>query len=308
MTESITDILSGKGADAPAPERLVDEPEAIVGSELDSPAQTNLPEERQEQPRSQEERLGNGKQDTVPLAVHLEERGKNKRYTEALSDVERRLAEKDAADRAQFAQIMQLLQRETQQPPPQPKDQFEDFPGASREALKPELEARDRRLDEMNSRFERNSKRQAIKEYGEETVQEAFAAVQKFSQSEQAKGFVQYLREQSDHPYEDIVQWYNEQKRGQIVRDPRVSSILDKASQDPSIVDRLVSVLNGQQSVQQQNALQQLAPEAAHRTQPTDFGSMRTASPRDGAGYAGPPAIGDILATVGKPRPRTIFK
>ncbi len=122
--------------------------------------------------------------------------------------------------RTQLAQLqgqVELLSRQTRQPQVAPKVEepkptpeiWEDPNGFVQAALTPVQQ-------QLQQQAERFSMRMAVKEYGKDVVQEAYAALGAAMQAGDPSARAEYQRiKASDDPYEDIVQWH---KRSQTLK------------------------------------------------------------------------------------------
>ncbi len=291
MTESITDILSGAGATASAPERIVDEPEAIIGADLATPEQTQLPESREE-PQSDEDQQVGGK--TVPLAALQKTREQgNKRYTEAvmdfdrrMADAERRQAERDAKFEARFVELAQ----QRQQQPEDPSGEFYSDPvGAARRIAREEAQAAQAGNQNLSTEVMKIS---AVLTHGAEKV----AAFEQYvgeaiARNDPDMEFLAGQMRSSRDPMGTGLKWFEQRT-------------FDPAAKEAEIEARVLAkygIAPGEGQQQQAPQRQQIDPRSMPSTSITDSSS---AAPRTGTGWAGPAPIGEILAA----KQRSIFK
>ena len=120
---------------------------------------------------------------------------------------------------------LEMLQRQNA-PKPEPTpapDLFENPTGFAKhyaqEVAKEAMSPLERRLQAAEARLEANSRREAFKEFGQETVKTAYSWLVNGMQSQDPNVFHTYNQAmQSDHPYETIVNAYQELSFVQQVR------------------------------------------------------------------------------------------
>lgn len=121
--ETLDNILSGEGTNAPAPEKI------------EEPKETK--EVRETEP--QDEVIESNGRKMVPLEALTETRGKVKRYTEEVADFRKQLQETNAAWERRMSDVLQAVRQPPQQPQEKP-DFFADPNAATDAAIKAALE------------------------------------------------------------------------------------------------------------------------------------------------------------------------
>lgn len=101
----------------------------------------------------------------------------------------------------------------------------------------------------LQQQAERFSMRMAVKEHGEQAVQEAYAALGTAMQSGDPSAHAEFQRiRQSDDPYEDIVQWHTRQKTLKTVgNDPNawLEAEMEKRLADPAYQAKVLERIQG---------------------------------------------------------------
>ncbi|EKS37765.1 hypothetical protein [Afipia clevelandensis] len=284
MTESLDNILSGSGGAVPEQNTQVEEQVTQVAEGEGQQEQAEASEQGEQQ---------QGGQKTVPHEALHAEKQKVKRYTEEVSSLRQEIADRDAAWERRIAQIIDAQKPKPE--PQQPPDQFEDFTGAARHALMPDLQQYDSRIEAQNARWQKRSLREAERDHGKDIVKAAYSAANQWisSGAPEAAAFKKSLIEESDHPFEDMVAWFKGHQRSALVQDERVSSLLDKLNENPDIVDKLQLFLENPSQLQQGEGQQTQQRQA---TMPSNFATARNVANRStGPAWAGPAPLQDIF-------------
>lgn len=231
------------------------------------PEKVETPEPaQQERPRDEHGRFATKAQEEAPEPAPEPEKPEPK--TEGIpswrlkEEAEARRAAEERASRVEreLADIRRQLQS-TQKPaePDKPAPEIWDDPnGFVQAALTPVQQA-------LQQQAERFSMRMAVKEYGKDTVQAAYAALGTAMQAGDPSARAEYQRiKQSDDPYEDIVQWH---KRSQTLQkvgdDPEkwLEARLEERLKDPTYQAQLLERIRGTAQQQpQQRPVTQLPP------------------------------------------------
>lgn len=175
----------------------------------------------------------------VQPAVEIEPGRVPQQALHASREKEREARQEAETLRTQLAQMqgqIELLSRQTRQPQAAPKVEeqkpLEPWDEGYTESILTPLQ------QQLQQQAERFSMRMAVKEYGKDTVQTAYAALGAAMQAGDPSARAEYQRiKQSDDPYEDIVQWH---KRSQTLKtvgdDPNawLEAELEKRLSDPT--------------------------------------------------------------------------
>jgi hypothetical protein len=271
--QPLDNILSGSG-EAVSPEAEKPVTQETTQSQTETPAQTDT-----EEP----EALDVGGQKMVPQQALHASREKVKRYTEQVAAFEKQMAESNAAWERRFTQMVEAVK------PPQPQqqapDQFEDFNGAARHAVAPQMQ-------ELSKMLMANARLTAETRFTEEKVN---AAEQAFMQAVQTQALDQadYQRVvNAPNRFAAAVQWHQRQEaQKEIGTDPAAY----KAKVEAEIREKVLAEL--QQGGQPQ-ATQQRAPGAM----PSNLAAARNVGSRSVQPFA-PRDINDIFAKPPQPRP-----
>jgi hypothetical protein len=165
---------------------------------------------------------------------------------------------REEADRARAAerraealqtQVEALLARFQPQQPQQPKpraDMFENPSGFVQEEVSPLIEPLNQQLTQVREFY---SKRDAIREFGAETVSAAFVAIENGLRSRDPDANVTYMRlMRSLDPYGDMVRWHQQQVAfSQIGGDLTAYNkrILDEAMKNPEFQAQVIAAARG---------------------------------------------------------------
>lgn len=274
MAESITDILSGTGADAPEPERIVDEPENLIGTDLvanqphpDEVKPAEKPAEKQPEAKQEEPK-------TVPLAALQEERGKAKRYTEEVIDLRR-----------EIAGIKGLLEQRQQQPQEKP-DWYTDPDAVFSERLGGALNPVQAKLAKAEGDLLRLG---AIVTHGKEKVSAFEAYIQEaMERNDPEMAILSAQMRASPDPVGTGLKWFEQRT-------------FDPAAKEAEIEAKILAKYGIKPNAEQQPEQRQTQPAPV---MPSNFADVRNAGSRNGSGWSGPPPIGDVLAAGRK----SIFK
>ena len=198
-------------------------PEVKTEALAEAPAQEETPHQ-EERPRDEQGRFAKQVEPepepkTSPQAEQAKEEANvpSWRLREVREEAERRVAETNAQWQRQF----EMLQRQNQ-PKPEPTpvpDMFENAPAFAKHYAQEVMSPLEKRLRAAEARLEANSRREASKEFGQETVKTAYSWLVNGMQSQDPNVFHTYNQAmQSDHPYETIVNAYQELSFVQQVR------------------------------------------------------------------------------------------
>ena len=226
----------------------------------------------------------------VPVAALQAERQKVKRYTEEVADFRKALTETNASFERRMAELVEAVKPNAE--PVAAPDQFDDFQGATRHAVKPEFDRYDQSLEAQNTRWEKRSQREAVKEYGADIVKQAYEAVGKFvdTGSPEAGRFIEYLRKESDHPFDDLVQWHKKQQiKAEIGDDP----VAYEAKVETKVLAKYG--LTPETAAQSQQGGQQQQEQPAARVAPSNLAGATNKGARTGPAWAGPASLSDIF-------------
>lgn len=267
MTESLDNILSGSG------EAVTEQSTAV---EENVTQQIPEGESQQEQQTEATEQGGQAQgQKMVPHEALHAEKQKVKRYTEEVADFRRQLSETNAAWERRMAQLVEAVKPKQEQP--QAPDQFEDFQGAARHAVSPDLER-------VNSTLMANAQLIAGIKYGDDKVTEAeqaFLEAARLNRLDQAD-FQKVVS--SPNRYAAAVQWHQRQQaQAEIGDDPAAY----KAKLEAELREKLLAELQseGAQQTQQRPAVM-----------PSNLASARNVGNRGtGPAWSGPSTIDDIF-------------
>lgn len=183
---------------------------------------------------------------SIPPAAIAASRQKAREKEQEAETLRREMAEL----RGQIQVLSQRPQQPAVQPQPKPETPaLEPWDPGYDEYVRAPL------VDQIQKQAERFSMRLAVKEYGKETVQTAYAALGQAIQAGDPSARAEYQRiKQSDDPYEDIVQWH---KRSQTLQkvgdDPEkwLEAELEKRLADPAYQGKLLERI---QATASQNA------------------------------------------------------
>jgi hypothetical protein len=209
---------------------------------------------------------------------HAEREKVAKRYTEQVAEFQRSAdeARREAAEtKRMLAQFLEQQQTARQQQEPEP-DVFDDpkrFVSHEVAPLKTEL-AQQR---------EYWSRRDAIREHGEQTVSAAFSALHEAAMSgdPEAVEAVRHVRTRSVDPFGDIVQWHRKQER--------LSPDYDERLKQKHEAEFREKYGLGDEAAPQR---QQQAPAL---NLPSNFAAARNVGVRNGPTWSGPTTIADIF-------------
>lgn len=169
---------------------------------------------------------------------------------EAKEAAERRAQE--AADRAaQFERQMSALQQQmaSLQKPQEPVDPWSDLPGFVNTGVREQI---DPIRGEITSTREYYSRKDAIREHGEEKVNAAYQALGKGLSSGDPEAAMTYQRAmQSIDPYADIMKWHTRVSlHSEIGGDINAyrQRVMDEALKDPAFLAKAVEAVRGQQT------------------------------------------------------------
>jgi len=271
VDETLESILASKSAPADSPVPDADEKEALITDPVENKIGTD-----QVEGESPDDSKNEPQPDKVGAAFKGVREGERKRYTEAITDFEKKLEAQNASWQARFDQLTAAL---TPQPPPaQAPDFFENPQGAVRAELEPLVRA-------QAAQREQFSLMMAAEKHGEQIVNEAYQWLAARKGQDPQAFQADYTRIMSaPHPY------------GELVKTFKQSQVLREIGDDPaSYKERIkAEILAELQSDGRSPTApgQRPAPSAA---MPSNFADARSASPRD-VGWTGPPSLKDIFA------------
>jgi hypothetical protein len=270
--ETLESILAGGSAQADtAPIPDADEREALITDPVENKLGTDQVEgESPDDPKTETPT------DKVGAAFKGVREGERKRYTEAITDFEKKLEAQNAAWQARFDQLTAAL---TPQPTPaQTPDFFENPQAAVRAELQPVVQA-------QQAQREQFSLMMAAEKHGEQAVTEAYQWLASKKAQDPNAFQSDYQRIMSaPHPYGELVKVYQQ------------SQVLSEIGNDPaSYKERLKAEILAEL---QSNGGVPTAPgqrPALSASMPSNFADARSAAPRD-VGWTGPPSLKDIFA------------
>lgn len=273
MSTDLETILSGQGASAPAPE-----PRNEPQPEQPAEPQANADPASESEPQPDER--GN-----VPVAALTAEREKGrKKYTEAVADFDKRLAEADQRWQQRFDQLVGNLTRPqpaTPEPaadPIQPFDALLNDPNAFVRGQAAEI------ISPVMSQLKAMQRGMAELQFKPEVVAEAEKAFNAAAEAGQLpKEFIQQVNA-SPNPWAAAVEWHRHtQTMSEIGSDPAAY----KAKLAEEIRAQVMAEL---QQGQQQPDAQRPAP-----AMPGNFATGRNVGSRAGPAWSGPSPLDDIL-------------
>ena len=262
MTESLDNILSGSG-------EAVTEQNTAVEENVTQAAEGEGQQQQIEATEQGEQAQG---QKMVPHEALHAEKQKVKRYTEEVSDFRK-------SNEALQRQVAELLQRVPipKHEQPQAPDQFEDFQGAARHAVSPDVER-------VNATLMANAQLIAGIKYGDDKVTEAEQAFLEAARGNKLDPADFHKVANSPNRYAAAVQWHQRQQaQAEIGDDPAAY----KAKLEAELREKLTAELQqgeGQQAQQRQ------------ATMPSNFANARNVGNRGtGPVWSGPSTIDDIF-------------
>lgn len=261
MSNDLESILSGQQSAAP---------ESVEQEQVtQAPAEGESQQQEGQTETTTQEGEGGGQKMVPHEALHAEKQ-KVKRYTEEVADFRR-------SNEALQRQVNELLQRVPvpKQEQKQAPDQFEDFPGATRHVVQPEL-------DRMSQTLMANAQLIAGIKYGDDKVAEAeqafISAMQggKLDQSDYQRVV------SSPNRYAAAVQWHQRQlAQAEIGDDPAAY----RAKLEAELREKITAELNG--------GNQQQAKPAP--VMPSNLAGARNVGSRSGPAWSGPQSLQDIF-------------
>lgn len=168
----------------------------------------------------------------VPLSEHLDQRDKMRQRAEA--------AERRAQETERLLKEIYAKQQAEAQPAPEIWDKPDEF---VRRQIEPLLSPLQQALQQMQQQQQQRelerSHESAVKEFGEDLVGKAYAAMEEaVERQHDPEARAAHLRIMSSyHPWRGVVDWY---KRSKVARDP------DDLLKDPEFVKRAVASYNAQ--------------------------------------------------------------
>lgn len=282
MSTPLDSILSRDGQAAPEQERTEEQVTQQVATEGES--QTEQPTEGQAA-----EGDGEGGRE-APIAALQAERQKARSYKEELAesrranDETRRALEETRRHNAELQRFFQAQQQ--QKPQSDPMERVLTDPIGLIDEQLTAREAAAAQREYMKDRFV------AEQFFGKEEVAAAIAAFDHaYANRTINAGELQEIASSPNRPAA-AVQWHKQQKTNQLVRDPRVSKLLEQASRNPELLDRLETVFSPQHQGNDQQPAQQ-----RQQVMPTNYASVRNVGSRSqGPTWAGQQPLQSIFA------------
>ena len=270
--QTLESILAREPAPADSPVPDADEKEALITDPVENKIGTDQVEgESPDDPKHDPDKVG--------AAFKGVREGERKRYTEAISDIEKSFKEKfDAQNATWQARFDQLTATLAQRPAEAPPDFFENPQGAVRAELEPVYQA-------QAAQREQFSLMMAADKHGEQAVQEAFQwLASKKAQNPQAFQ-ADYSRVMSaPHPYGELVKVYKQ------------SQVLSEIGDDPvSYKERMKAEILAELQANGSSPAVPRSSSATPAAMPSNFADARSAAPRD-ALWSGPTSLKDIFA------------
>lgn len=269
--ESLDNILSGRG------EAVSEQPATTEENVTQAAPEAEGQTEQQTDAEGHEDQQQGQK--TVPHEALHAEKQKVKRYTEEVSSLRQEIADRDAAWERRIAQ---LLEAQRPKPETQVPDQFEDFQGATRHAIMPEIDSI--RSDYGNA-IRGMALRLAEKDAGgKEKLQEIFVAIDRAATNGSIDpATYQAICRSPEAPIMALN--YYESELSKIDPDAYEARVLERALAKRGLTVDQLSQQNGQQ--QQTRSAPVL---------PTDLAGARNVGARSGPAWSGPTPLADIFA------------
>jgi hypothetical protein len=272
---SAEEILRARDEGAPAPEEKEEKP--AVDFKDQEPrfdkGDAVAPAEKSEESAPE----GDGR---VPQQALHEAREKSRRYTEEVVDLRRQIAE-----------LSQAVLRQQQQPPPQapqaePEFDWDNPRNDIRRELGQALQQERRAIAaELQAQREAFQSARAMDKHGEETVREAYAALEQAKASDPAWGAAYAQIMKAPDQYEELVRWHKSRKALQ-----EVGTDLE-AYKAKVRAEYLEELRNGRATPE---PLREERREVVRM--PSDLSNARSVGSRSGPAWNGPPSIKDILS------------
>ena len=272
--ESLDNILSGQGEAAPAP--VIEEKRAETVTQTSEaatpPAPTEPADDVSEQPDGRK---------MVPLEALTEARGKTKRYTEQVADLDKTVnglqqtvkgvQEQNGVLQRQLGEVLQRIPVPQQQPQPEP-DFYENPRAATQHLVAPQFE-------QFNQQLLAIAKDNAIVRFTEEKVNEAERSFITAMNNRTIDPADYHKVVNSPNRYAAAVQWHQRQlAQAEIGDDPSAY----KAKVEAEILEKY-GIKDGQ------------APPAPAPVMPSNLSSARNVGNRSGPAWAGPTPLTDIF-------------
>lgn len=268
--KSLDEIMSGEGGSVPEPEAnpIETQPEPQLDAQ---PA----PEEALD-PDPQADERG-----MVPhAALHAAREQGKKRYTEAVTEFERRLKESEERAERRFTEMMGALRPQPQQPQPQPQVEAPDLWTDPDKFIQHRLQEA---MAPMQHAMLANARMAAEAIHKPELVQEAEAAFNAAAASGRMDPALHQRINSSPNPFHAAVQWHQSLKR---------QEALGKYGDDPEAfikaeIERRLAEMGAAPSAQPS----QPTPQAM----PSSFAAGRNAGPRAAPQWSGPKPLSEIM-------------
>lgn len=254
MTEPLDKILSGEGEATPSPEAT--EQPAVVAAEATDTAEP-----------SEGESSG---QAMVPKAALDEARGKAKRYTEQVASFETTVGELKQQNTGLARQVSELvasLQRN--QPQQESPDFFSNPEAAVQQFMRPMMQRIEGMSEAMSRQF-------AVRDHGNETITQAYKAMeQRIDRDPAARSDYQRIMQSGD-PWGELVRWHKRE------------SVMAEIGTDPDAYrEKIKAELMAE--------IQKTEPAQAATVMPSNFAGARNVGARTGPAWAGPKPLSDIF-------------
>ena len=245
------------------------------------------PEPVQEQPQSQPDPSSDedpqpNDQGMVPVAALQATREKAKRkYTETVSDFEKRMAEAEQRNEQRFAQLIASLQPKQAQPEPAPAPDFWDKPEDFVRSQAVEM------VSPLQQQMLAMAREVAEVRFQPDTVKAAEEAFNNAARTGQIDP-VEYRRIQSSpNPFAAAVQWHQ-----------KTAAMAEIGSDPAAYKAKLAEEIRAQVMAElQQGNTPQAAETRPAPVMPGNFATGRNVGARSGPAYSGPPRLEDILGS-----------
>lgn len=265
---TLESILSGEREPAPV--------EAIT-------PQTAQPETTQEpqgqpEPSSDEDPQPN-EQGMVPVAALQATREKAKRkYTETVSDFEKRMAEVEQRNEQRFAQLIATLQPKQAQPEPAPQPDIWEDPNAFVRSQATEL------VSPLRQQMLAMAREVAEVRYQPDVVKAAEEAFNRAAATGQIDPEVHRRINSSPNPFAAAVQWHQ-----------HTSTMAEIGSDPAAYKAKLAEEIRAQLMAEFQQGNPTQAGATAAPVMPSNFTTARNVGTRTGPAWSGPTPIQDIF-------------
>lgn len=273
--KSLDEIMSGAGADASSSEEPIRE-QGNPPEQVETPA-NEPPVDPVSDPDPQPDEGG-----MVPhAALHAAREQGKKRYTEAVSEFDRRLKESDERWEKRFTEMMGALRpQQPPQPQPQPEQPAEWWDDPDKVFNQRTAQA----LDPVRQSLMFNARLTAEAIHKPETVSSAVEAFDRATANGSQNRELHAKIMSSPNPFHAAVQWHQHVKR---------QEALAKYGDDPEAafeaeVQRRLAARGGANG-------QQPSPQTPSQPMPGSFAASPSAGPRAAAQWTGPKPLSEIM-------------